>query len=98
MGDTWLDKYRTEGLGNSIVIKRSKIADLIISEGINSKDLSVGRLDSEKVFESQKGNFTHRQDTLKYKVERTHNKTGIVPKQRERFYKEQFGTKSSTIL
>jgi|SRR5690554_2853456 len=88
LGDAWLDEYRSDGLGNSIVITRSKIADSIIQDGIKKEQLNLKPLSPEKVYQSQKGGFTHRQDTLKIRVDILRRKRKIVPQQRERFFKK----------
>lgn len=88
LGDAWLDEYRPDGLGNSIVITRSKQADSIVQEGINYKQLHLKPLSPEKVYQSQKGGFTHRQDTLKIRVDMLRRKGKIVPNQRERFFQK----------
>src|SRR5699024_5729330 len=36
LGDAWLDEYKMDGLGNSIIITRSTIANEIIKKGITA--------------------------------------------------------------
>lgn len=68
LGDAWLDEYRKEGLGNSIIITRSEIADLIIREGILNRELEVKSVSKDLIVASQKGSFLHRQNAIAYRT------------------------------
>src|SRR5690606_19754602 len=67
LGDAWLPEYNKEGLGNSVIITRSKLADSLITKGIDNKELSVKKVTKEKIIQSQKASFVHRQDLLKFR-------------------------------
>ncbi len=67
LGDAWLPEYNKEGLGNSVIITRSKLADSLITKGIDNNELSVKKVTKEKIIQSQKASFVHRQDLLKFR-------------------------------
>src|SRR5690606_18969677 len=64
LGDAWLPEYNKEGLGNSVIITRSKLADSLITKGIDNNELSVKKVTKEKIIQSQKSSFVHRQDAI----------------------------------
>ena len=88
LGDAWLDEYKLDGLGNSIIITRSSVADNLIKKGIYKQELKLQILDNELIIKSQKGGFTHRQDSFKYRVNILARKKKIVPFPRKRLFKE----------
>src|SRR5690606_21486056 len=45
LGDAWLPEYRLDGLGNSVIISRSKLADELIKNGIKDQSLVVKSVD-----------------------------------------------------
>lgn len=65
VGDAWLPEYRKDGLGNSVFITRSTLAEKIIQSGIENGEISVAQVASRKVIDSQKASFNHRQDAAK---------------------------------
>ncbi|MBO6213492.1 Coenzyme F420 hydrogenase/dehydrogenase, beta subunit C-terminal domain [Algoriella sp.] len=68
LGDAWLPEYNEDGLGNSVIITRSKLADSLITKGIDNKELSVKKVTKEKIIQSQNASFKHRQNALKYRL------------------------------
>ncbi len=68
LGDAWLPEYNEEGLGNSVIITRSKLADSLITKGIDNNELSVKKVTKEKIIQSQNASFKHRQKALKYRL------------------------------
>lgn len=68
LGDAWLPEYRQDGLGNSVIITRSRIADIIIAEGIHSGQLEVRPCPPSKVIDSQSSSFAHRRGGLKFRL------------------------------
>jgi coenzyme F420-reducing hydrogenase beta subunit len=83
LGDAWLPEYRSEGLGNSIIITRSLIADSLIREGIENEELFVNIVSKDKIIQSQKASFVHRQDSLEFRK----RYLKIKIKKRDRFVK-----------
>lgn len=67
LGDAWLPEYRQDGKGNSIIVTRSLLADIIIQEGINDKLLEVMPIEKEKIIQSQKSSFSHRHDAIQFR-------------------------------
>lgn len=67
LGDAWLPEYRAQGLGNSIIITRTALADSLIINGIHSDELSVQLVSKDKIIQSQKASFVHRQDSLNFR-------------------------------
>lgn len=67
VGDAWLPDYRNDGLGNSIVITRSQLAEKIIQIGIQDGELSVGKVPWRTVVDSQRASFNHRQDAAQFR-------------------------------
>jgi len=68
LGDAWLPEYKSDGLGNSVVITRSRLADIIIKEGIEAGELLLKRVDKSVVIKSQAPSFKHRRDALKFRI------------------------------
>ncbi len=68
LGDAWLPQYRPDGLGNSIVVTRSALADQIIRAGINAGDLVMDEVPVARIVQSQSGGFGHRQDAIKFRA------------------------------
>lgn len=87
LGDAWLEEYLTEGLGNSIIITRSKLADTLIKNGIAKQQLHATVVPKEAIIKSQRGSFNHRQDALKFRVLIRKMQRSIVPHVRDRVFK-----------
>ncbi len=68
LGDAWLPEYRSEGLGNSIIITRSSLAEELIQRGISNNELIARPCDEAKVVASQHSSFLHRRDALKFRI------------------------------
>lgn len=83
LGDAWLPEYSTDGMGNSIIIARSKLANEIIKNGIEKAELEVNPVSKDKIIESQNASFKHRQKALKYRLGKIGN---LKPFKRKRFY------------
>lgn len=84
LGDAWLPQYRNDGMGNSIIITRSKIADNIIKTGILDDTLHVTNLIKEQIIASQYSSFTHRQDAVNFRIKVRKLKNKTIPKIRNR--------------
>lgn len=86
LGDAWLDKYRKDGLGNSIVITRTSLADNIIQEGMENGKLSIAHVGEEDIIRSQSSSFSHRQDAMKFRINALHRHS-LKPHIRQRVLK-----------
>ena len=87
LGDAWLPEYRSDGLGTSIIITRSFLADDIINNGIISQELAVQKISKEKIIQSQKSSFSHRQDAIGFRAKIVKSRGNLVPNFRKRFVK-----------
>lgn len=83
LGDAWLPDYRNQGLGNSIIITRSILADKLVVEGIASNELQVNNVNKGLIIKSQEGSFRHRQDSMLFRL----NLQRVKLTKRKRFYK-----------
>lgn len=88
LGDAWLEEYLSEGLGNSIIITRTKLADSLITAGIANKQLHAAPVPKELIVKSQRGSFNHRQDALKFRVLIRRMQRAIVPRVRNRVFRK----------
>ena len=84
LGDAWLDEYRSEGLGNSVIVTRTKLADQIVVDGIKNGFLNVTSTSTDKIIKSQSSSFTHRQDSINFRMKWRKMKGKLVPSIRKR--------------
>jgi coenzyme F420 hydrogenase subunit beta len=82
LGDAWLNPFNQDGKGTNVMITRSQLAEDLIKEGINSKELSVEHLDFEMFLSSQQGSFSHRQKALGYRINLAKGKGLTIPPKR----------------
>mgnify|MGYP003653145950 CR=1 FL=1 len=87
LGDAWLPEFRDQGLGNSIIITRSKLSQKLIFDGISSNDLTISPLDKEKIIQSQKPSFAHRQDAILFRTRLSKLFGKLIPHVRKRVLK-----------
>lgn len=87
LGDAWINPYDKSGLGNSIIITRSLIADKIIKSGLDEENLTLDILLENTVLQSQQGSFNHRHNGLKFRIKLAN--TNCTPNKRERFLIDQ---------
>lgn len=88
LGDAWFQPYLGDGLGNSVIVTRSKIADQLIFNGISELKLTVDKIDLETFKRSQRGSFNHRQKALQFRVTSIKKKLKVIPSVRDRFFKK----------
>lgn len=82
LGDAWIPPYSSDGKGTNVIVTRSKLADSLISKGIESKELSVESLIFDKFLSSQQGSFNHRHSGLKYRIKKMKNIGVVIPPKR----------------
>ena len=87
LGDAWINPFIKDGKGTNIIITRSKLADVIIDEGIKAKELEIQKLPFEKLLNSQQGSFNHRHTGLKIRLKQA--KKNKIPIQTKRFENEK---------
>jgi hypothetical protein len=64
------------------MVTRSQLAEDLIKEGINKKELTVDHLDFNQLLSSQQGSFNHRQKALGYRVRLAEKKGLSIPPKR----------------
>lgn len=67
LGDAWLPEYNKDGMGSSVVVTRSALADQIIQQGIASGNLEMEEVPIEAVIRSQSGGLNHKQNALMFR-------------------------------
>lgn len=88
LGDAWINPYAQDGLGNSVIVTRSILADELILDGINKNELNVEELTLELLKMTQRSSFFHRQDALRYRIEFKKKIKQLTPNNRTRFFKK----------
>lgn len=63
-GDAWLPEYVSDSLGTSVMISRNAVIDAILQDGRAKGVLALDDVDVGKIYESQAGNYRHRQEGL----------------------------------
>lgn len=64
LGDAWLPPYNKDGLGHSVIVTRSVLADKILLAGQESEELELEDLALSDFLRSQQGSFNHRHDAI----------------------------------
>ena len=87
LGDAWINPYKKDGLGNSVIITRNRLMDKLITEGGARGQLDVQPLTKEEIYKSQSGSFNHRQGGTGARISilRSSKKPRVFPYVRERF-------------
>lgn len=67
LGDAWLPEYRTDGEGTSVIVTRTKLADMLITRGLERGELVLEEIDKGRIIVSQSSSFLHRQDAVKFR-------------------------------
>lgn len=88
LGDAWLSPYNKEGMGTSVIVSRSLLADELMTEGIESGALKCQHLALDKFLQSQEGSFKHRQLGIRYRLNLIHKKSHFVPFKRTKFFQD----------
>jgi coenzyme F420-reducing hydrogenase beta subunit len=82
LGDAWFSPYSNDGRGTNVIVTRTKIADMIIKEGLDSGDLKLDNLSLETLIYSQQGSFNHRQLGLPFRAKKAVKDGRPVPPKR----------------
>ena len=80
LGDAWIEPYINDGKGSSVVITRTILAENIIRQGIENNELVIDSIDEDEFIKSQKGSYTHRQDTISYRLNKNNPFGENIPK------------------
>lgn len=84
LGDAWISPYMKDGLGTSVIVTRSKLAEDIIQAGIEAKELNMDLIPIDAFKLSQAGGFKHKQLGMKHRLHLLKDKLKIVPYKRKR--------------
>lgn len=85
LGDAWLPDYVGDGLGNSVIITRTLLADALIRDGIASGELAVKEIPIATVVQSQRGGLDHKHKGVRFRSFMVANYTTLpVPHVRTR--------------
>ncbi|WP_170327983.1 polysaccharide pyruvyl transferase family protein [Ruegeria arenilitoris] len=81
LGDAWLPDYVQDGLGNSIVITRSPLAEHLIQRGISEGKLSMRPEPPRRLVNSQRGGINHKQRAVRFrrKMQETSSELPLPP-------------------
>lgn len=89
LGDAWIPEYNRDGMGNSVVVTRSKLADQIIRDGIEAGELTMIEAPMDLIVRSQSGGVNHKLNALKFRRWFSANFTALpIPACRTRLEKE----------
>lgn len=84
LGDAWLEPYRKEGMGTSVIVTRTQFADELIQTGILNNKLSVSELSLAAFKSSQAGSFKHRQLGEAFRLAKIKKSKSVIPYKRKR--------------
>lgn len=82
LGDAWLDPFDKDGKGTNVIVTRSLLAEKLIKEGIENKNLVVDFLPLENFLASQQGSFNHRQKGIPERIKIAKRNEQLVPPKR----------------
>ncbi|WP_207100516.1 Coenzyme F420 hydrogenase/dehydrogenase, beta subunit C-terminal domain [Paracoccus shandongensis] len=68
LGDAWLPEYKQDGMGNSVVVTRSLLADRIIRQGMADGELELKEVSPDIAARTQSGGFNHKQKAVKFRL------------------------------
>ena len=80
LGDAWLNPYVYDGFGTNVLVTRSRIADIIINQGVDIDNLILDNLLESNFLSSQQGSYNHRHNGLGYRINK--KKRSILPPKR----------------
>ncbi|MCW0482692.1 Coenzyme F420 hydrogenase/dehydrogenase, beta subunit C-terminal domain [Gaoshiqia sediminis] len=81
LGDAWLEPYRKDGKGNSLIVTRTLFMDNFVQKEINTGKLHLEGLSISRFISSQQGSYNHRCKGLSFRMKRVaNNKFSLPPK------------------
>ena len=81
-GDAWLPEVVHDGLGNNILVVRNRLIQNILDRGIVSGSIKLDPAAVDAVYESQAGNYRHRQEGLSVRIADAMDSAAWVPTKR----------------
>lgn len=89
LGDAWLQDYKDDGMGNSVVVTRSPLAEEIIRAGIAAGEVTLDEVPMRRIIQSQSGGLNHKHKGLKFRAWMAEYFTDQpVPMLRERLFED----------
>jgi len=82
LGDAWLPRYVSDWRGTNLVIVRSNLARLLLSEGRRNGELQLSSLPPSHVARSQASSYQHRREGLAYRLRTAKHENRPVPRKR----------------
>ncbi|RNF34187.1 polysaccharide pyruvyl transferase family protein [Paracoccus methylarcula] len=68
LGDAWLPEYKQDGMGNSVIVTRTPLAEEIIQHGIRTGELEASDVSPNTAARTQNGGFNHKQKAVKFRL------------------------------
>lgn len=68
LGDAWLPEYKQDGMGNSVIVTRTPLAEEIIRHGIATRELVARDVSADIAARTQSGGFNHKQKAVKFRM------------------------------
>ncbi len=81
-GDAWLPEFAGDSGGTNITVVRNKDIQQILSAGITLSKLKIKSQTADDVYQSQEGNYRHRQEGLSMRISSAESKGLWHPKKR----------------
>lgn len=97
VGDAWLDQYRNDPKGTSLIIVRNPVLLKIINEATTCGLLATDRITSEQAIQSQSGGFRHRREGLGHRLSLARKKQEWTPPKRENILPTHLSSKRKKI-
>ena len=89
LGDAWIPEYNKDGMGNSVIVTRTELAELIVQDGIAKGELQAKEAPMDLVVRSQSGGLNHKQNALRSRLMMAREFTDLpVPFVRTRIEKD----------
>lgn len=83
IGDAWLPEYNNDYKGTNIVVVRNPIINELIQRAINSKDVHFENVSVEKVVETQRGAYGHKQKEIGFRLKEDEENGRWHPRKRD---------------
>jgi len=96
-GDAWLKKYNSDSNGNNIVVVRNEELRKILMQGKAKSKITLIEETVKDVYDSQAGNYRHRQEGLAHRVSVAKNDGILVPTKRNLFDESNLSIKRKKL-
>lgn len=82
LGDAWLEPFYKDGKGTNVIVTRSILAENLLKEGMNSRELVLEKLPLDVFLASQQGSYNHRHLGLPNRIKIAKKNGQLVPPKR----------------